>query len=165
MDVNVFGTTNKKLISLLEEATGYYAHQLMRPRTVRRLKIDIEILPYRKMPEQGAVLNEDSEKRYPSNFVVELRREHASDPDRTDIFKVLAHEMVHVKQYALNELANTWKTCSDTGSIKPEFMWRNSEWKADPHHHAYFDLPWEDEAYSLEETLYAGWLAHKNLLP
>ena len=158
MDVNIFGTTNKKLIQLLEEATGFYAHYLMKPRTVRRLKIDIEVTPYRKMEEQGAVLNEDTHKRYPSNFIVELRR---AKPEDTDMFKVLAHEMVHVKQYAKNELATNWKVCDQTGSLRPQYMWRNSEWVSDPEHHAYFDLPWEEEAYNLEVKMHSAWLAHK----
>lgn len=156
MDVTVFGTTNKKLTFFLEEAAGFYAYYLMKPRTVNRLKIDIELTPYRKMEEQGAVLNEDTHLRYPSNFVIELRRPGSDDPD---IFKVLAHEMVHVKQYAKNELATNWKKCSDTGTLRPQYMWRNAEWQTN--RQVYIDLPWEAEAYRLENEMYSAWLVHK----
>lgn len=160
MDVTIFGTTNKKLTAHLEEATGFYAYHLMKPRTVARLKIDIEIVPYRKMEEQGTVLNEDTHKRHPSNFIIELRR---SKPAEIDLFKVLAHEMVHVKQYVKNELATGWHPCATTQVLRPQYLWRNSEWAADTNHQSYFDLPWEEEAYRLEDELYHAWLNHKNL--
>jgi hypothetical protein len=63
----------------------------------------------------------------------------------------IAHELVHVKQYALNEMRDrvrgpTFKTW------KKEFV--------DEEKVHYFDLPWEIEANGREEGLYARYNEH-----
>lgn len=70
-----------------------------------------------------------------------------SDPveGEDDPIMVLAHEMVHVKQYCNGELVDHGKYCSWHGKKYEEFE-ANSE--------QYFFSPWEIEAYGMQVGLY-----------
>jgi hypothetical protein len=61
-----------------------------------------------------------------------------ADLKQERLFETLAHEMVHVKQYAKGQ----YKT------IRTKRFWMGSHVKAD-----YFDQPWEREAMSKEKLL------------
>jgi len=65
------------------------------------------------------------------------------------LLETIAHEMVHVKQYARRELHpvhNTW--CGKT--INPKKT-------------SYWDLPWEIEAHGRELGLFVRWAEQENL--
>ena len=59
-----------------------------------------------------------------------------------DMVQALCHEMVHVKQYARNEM--------NDGIVKGRAKWKNQFIKEDTN---YWDLPWEKEAYRMEKKL------------
>ena len=59
-----------------------------------------------------------------------------------DMVQALCHEMVHVKQYARNEM--------NDGIVKGRAKWKNKFIKEDTN---YWDLPWEKEAYRMEKKL------------
>lgn len=61
-----------------------------------------------------------------------------ADLKQERLFETLAHEMVHVKQYAKGQ----YKT------IRTKRFWMGSHVKAD-----YFDQPWEQEAMAKEKLL------------
>ena len=56
--------------------------------------------------------------------------------------QALCHEMVHVKQYARNEM--------NDGIVKGRARWKSKYIKMDTN---YWDLPWEKEAYRMEKKL------------
>lgn len=58
------------------------------------------------------------------------------------LLETIAHEMVHVKQYARKELRHNYKWCGKTYS--PEKV-------------SYWDLPWEIEAHGRELGLFVRW--------
>lgn len=68
-----------------------------------------------------------------------------------DLVTLVFHEMVHVKQYERNELR-------DFGVRK--------RWKGEDHigvfstTDEYMALPWEEEAYRLQEEMYKKWLKY-----
>lgn len=63
------------------------------------------------------------------------------------IYSVLAHEMVHLKQYVLGEMID----------LSPrECIWHGQHMKYGSDF--YWDSPWEIEAYGRQEGLYARWL-------
>ena len=65
------------------------------------------------------------------------------------LLETIAHEMVHVKQYARRELHpvhNTW--CGKTYNPKKVSYW---------------DLPWEIEAHGREVGLFVRWAEQENL--
>jgi hypothetical protein len=61
------------------------------------------------------------------------------------MLKSLAHEIVHVSQYARGELNETMT------------RWRGQKVNADQI--AYHEQPWEQQAMELEDTLYYSFLA------
>jgi len=65
------------------------------------------------------------------------------------MLETVAHEMVHVKQYARNEL-------SPYGSI-----WCGKTYN--PKKVSYWDLPWEIEAHGRETGLFVRWAEKENL--
>lgn len=150
MIVNVFGA-GKQRSADLEEAAQFFANLLMDPRMVRNLEIDVEVEP--GLDVMGECINEDDTKnsRY---FTIRLNRNHSDD-----IIKTLAHEMVHVKQYAKNELGKQLRV--SRGGLKITTQWQGNDWNPKRKEDAYFDAPWEIEAYGREVGLYAKWLQHK----
>lgn len=74
------------------------------------------------------------------------------DPDlsRKNQLQTLAHELVHVKQYAKGELS--WKEVNNRVKWNRELI---DESKTN-----YFDLPWEIEAFGREYGLYIRYVDH-----
>ena len=67
-------------------------------------------------------------------------RELDDEEFANECFKVLGHELVHVKQYLKGEL-------KDISALE-------QRWKGESHISIdYYDLPWEIEAYHLQEVL------------
>lgn len=65
--------------------------------------------------------------------------------DAEDPIAVLAHEMVHVKQYFKGELIDDGRQASWHGKLYQEF---------EPNSEEYFFSPWEVEAYGMQVGLY-----------
>ena len=59
-----------------------------------------------------------------------------------EMVQALCHEMVHVKQYARNEM--------NDGIVKGRARWKTKYINMDTN---YWDLPWEKEAYRMEKKL------------
>lgn len=59
--------------------------------------------------------------------------------------KTLLHELVHVKQYIMDEL----KDCYN-GNVK----WKKKIYEDSESYHSYINSPWEKQAYNISEKLY-----------
>jgi hypothetical protein len=151
MDISVFGTKNKKLIAELCEASEFFAHCLMDRRMVNNLELDIELDS--KLDVQGTAINEDGTRRS-RYFTIQLRNGRGDD-----LIQTLAHEMVHVKQHAKNELVKDYGTAR--GGYKLESVWMGKVWRPKSGEDLYFDSPWEVEAYGREVGLMHRWIKHK----
>ena len=153
MQITVEGF-NKKVTQELREAAEFFAYQLMDSRMVRNLTLDIE--KYRDLEDPGEVVNEDG--TYRSRwFTINIR---ASKEDE-DPVKTLAHEMVHVKQYAKRELRKS--ICVGKGlRQRRAVVWQGEPWLPKRNEDAYWDAPWEIEAYGREVGLYHKWVQHYN---
>ena len=124
----------------------------------KRLRDNIEINIHLKhhSNEGEAMLNEDTNRYRPRSFRVildhhRMKTNEITGEERTDmewfaeILKTLAHEIVHVKQYALGELK--WR---DAGLL---YKGVNHEAMSLME---YFELPYEIEAYGREKGLLYG---------
>ena len=103
----------------------------------RMRTLDISIL-FKKIPAEentiGTCLMQDNNR----TFEIEIQKGLSFD----EIVKTVCHEMVHVKQYARNEMTDSaWK-----GKLR----WRNRFIKKNT---SYSKLPWEREAYRKQKTL------------
>ena len=72
------------------------------------------------------------------NFEIEIETKLSFD----EMVKTICHEMVHVKQYARNEMTDN--------AFNGAYRWRDRYIKKDT---SYSKLPWEREAYRKQKTL------------
>lgn len=153
MIITVEGFT-KKQAQEIEEAVEFFAKQLMDPRMVRNLTIDVE--RHKKLDVMGECVNED-DTRNPRWFTINLRGAEGDD----DLVKTIAHEMVHVKQYAKNELSKQLRVSKGKG-FKMATKWQGEFWLPKTKEDEYWDAPWEIEAYGREVGLYHKWVEEYN---
>lgn len=149
MRLSVEGFTEKQTRELVH-ATQFFANLLMHRNMIRNLTIDIE--RERSLDVQGQVINEDDTKRS-RWFTISLRGARGDD----HLVKTLAHEMVHVKQYAKNELSKEL-VVSKGNRVKMCSVWRGEQWTPRRNEDEYWDSPWEIEAFGKEVGLYHRWV-------
>ena len=134
-----------QLRELLTTAAHFYADKLGLDKKLQD-KIELEIL-VRKSSDRGACYTNCSPKRVPTYFTIELNPD-----DDVSILQTLAHEMVHLKQFATGEL-RLMKRCS---------KWKNTTWKHKKDEmDDYYDSPWEIEAFGREEGLFLRFATEK----
>ena len=154
MQITVTGMGSKrKQKDQLIEAAQFFAEQLMDPRMVRNLSIDLEVR--NNMRVDGECVDEDG-IRNPRWFTIGLKYQE----DVEEMIKILGHEMVHVKQHAKNELQNGHVVAA-RGGLQIYSRWMGKIWKPKGKEDAYFDAPWEIEAYGREVGLYHKWVQYK----
>ena len=153
MQITVTGMGSKrKQKDQLIEAAQFFAEQLMDPRMVRNLSIDLEVR--NNMRVDGECVDEDG-IRNPRWFTIGLKYQE----DVEEMIKILGHEMVHVKQHAKNELQNGHVVAA-RGGLQIYSRWMGKIWKPKGKEDAYFDAPWEIEAYGREVGLFHKFCNH-----
>ena len=140
MIIHVKGS-NKAVRKLVEIAAWYYAEKLMGKRLINNLEININLKRnlYEKDKSEGTAIWEDESSR-PKEFTIELD----CDTKVRNILITLAHEMVHIKQWAKGEMYEY------AGLGKVRFM----KTKYDMNNLNYWDFPWEIEAYGKQLGLF-----------
>ena len=122
MQITVTGMGSKrKQKDQLIEAAQFFAEQLMDPRMVRNLSIDLEVR--NNMRVDGECVDEDG-IRNPRWFTIGLKYQE----DVEEMIKILGHEMVHVKQHAKNELQNGHVVAA-RGGLQIYSRWMGKIWK------------------------------------
>ena len=154
MQISVKGFGKRKTQELTE-AAEFFALQLMDPRMVRNLVIDIE--KDTTIEVMGECLNDDDRSRDPRWFTITLR----GHKDDEDVVQTLSHEMVHVKQYAKNELGAERSMVAKGKSLHLATKWKGEWWTPSKKEDPYFDAPWEIEAYGREVGLWYKWCNRK----
>jgi ABC-type uncharacterized transport system substrate-binding protein len=135
---------------VLRSALQWYARDLM-PQLTTKISIELNIVANLVRDEQmdaAVTWLEDPVK--PRQFVMEVDAD--LDLDRT--LEMLAHEMVHVKQFAFGELIDnpSGKTVKWQGK---RVSVRDDD--------GYWTLPWEIEAYGRQPGLFARFCRHKGI--
>jgi hypothetical protein len=150
--ITITGMVGKrKEKAVLKEAANFFAMQLMDPRMVRNIMIDIEVRDH--MDVDGECVDEDG-FRNPRWFTIGLKRQ-----DINSMVKTLGHEMVHVKQHAKNEL-QSGILVPTRGGFRMTSRWKGEIWKPKAKEHRYFDAPWEIEAFGREVGLFHKFIDH-----
>lgn len=134
----------------LEKAARFFASQLLHAKTVKSLEIDIEVM--KKLEVEGECVCED-ETRNPRRFAINLRKQ-----DMFEMIRTLGHEMVHVKQYAKNELAKKMNMARGSRGNRLASKWNGEFWYPKGKEDPYWDAPWEIEAYGREVGLHHKWV-------
>ena len=121
-------TGGKKYQRDIAEKVVYQMIDAMMPR-MKTLEIEVKI---RKISGDaiGYCMQEDTNRM----FTIDI----ANNLSLKDFITTVCHEMVHVKQYARNEMSVYGR------------KWKKKKVSIDT---AYFDLPWEKEAYRMQDKL------------
>lgn len=144
MEIRFEGCGTPEMIQHLTQAANLFGKELLPPKLQRFVEVDIIIRS--NMREHGICTPiEWNTLNKPRVFEVELRKKKSIK----SMISTLAHEMVHVKQYAICEM-NEYDT-----------MWRGK--KINTRKLDYYNLPWEEEAYSREKDLLNLYKKHYQL--
>lgn len=161
MNISFINVTNEQTRKLLSQAAWFYASKLMDESVYKQIHLDIHI--NKNFEDMGQCLHEDDfNQKYPRFFKIEIR----DGEDDNHILHTLAHEMVHLKQYALGELDISMSIASMASVMllgsKIEPKWKGKKFVLKPYEDDYYDLPWEIEAFGRQQSLYERFLNWKD---
>jgi hypothetical protein len=145
MDVTIYGKPSKCQRKIIRKAAHYYASCLLSNRLSSHVYVTVKFKKNLFKKEDFYGVCDALDLNRPRDFDIEI------DADLTfkQTLSVLAHELVHVKQYATGQLRdyNTSKKIKWKGDIHiNEYGYHNIDT-------SYWNAPWEKEAYRLEKTL------------
>lgn len=142
MFLYVHGSTKKKR-EIAESIAVFSANKLMSTRLANSLEIDILLIPDlgKKAGVYGDCIWEDQPYR-PKEFTIRVD----SKMSLRNIAETVAHEMVHVKQWAKGELHEMQKVAKT--KFNGTLFSKDTE---------YWDRPWEIEAHGREKGLFITW--------
>ena len=128
-----------------------YCCKMLMPK-IRTLDIEIKIKSFGKDDTYGYAMPLDDHSN-PRCFELEINK----NARLRRLLETVAHEMVHVKQYARGEL---FESIGKHGKHR----WQG-EWLSDRSKHVteYWDQPWEIEAHGRECGLFVRWAQENNL--
>jgi len=136
MIVSVIGAKNRNLTKLLKLATNHYARVLLSYQILPYVHVKIIVKPNLDYDFLATCSYLGSGNK-PREFEIELKHSN------TEIMiESLAHEMVHLKQFAKGELKER------TIKRKRITLWNNK-----PVYRSYWNQPWEKEAFNLQYLL------------
>lgn len=134
----------------IRSALKFYSTILLGPRLTENIELDVEFDPtLHERASEYAFMNPEDDGRSPRWFTITVDANMEFDT----LLKTLAHEMVHVKQYARNELRHVAK---GGGRLHKWFNETIDDEKVN-----YWDLPWEIEAFGREQGLFVRYIESK----
>jgi hypothetical protein len=153
--ISISGCKDRKFANSLKKLTVFVLNYFLSKRMVDVLEIDISISEYLEDSNNQATCIWEDEKYRPREFSIHLATKKRPDKitgeikDCTEIemFEMLAHELVHVKQWAKNEKYDYEK--DNTVRFKGKIY--------DTDKLSYWEYPWELEAYSYELPIVQLW--------
>ncbi len=138
---------------IFEEATRFYAKEIMGSRLANLLTIKVHIrnsnCQKRGANVGGYVGMDPTGSKRQRTFRIVLNGKH----DLATNMELLSHEMIHVKQKAKDEAQWRYNFKTDTLMVR----WKNNP----PVRHdeiPYRERPWEVEAYSLQKRYFQAYL-------
>ena len=138
MNIDIKGKTKAMCKAEIKFATAFFAQYIMGTRLAKNLDIEIRFEDQGKLGE-GYCAPVDAERR-PRMFEIGIKPKM----QRHKMLQCLAHEMVHVKQYARGELSAELITAK----------WQGKTYKLTNSFEDYLNWPWEVEAYGRDRALY-----------
>ena len=133
----------KSTRKLVESASWYYAEKLMSKRLVNTLYIKINLTKnmYKKEGAEGfCIWDEWESKSTPRSYTIDLD----SSVSLRSLLINLAHEFVHVKQWAKNEMYE-YSEPNKVRFMKKVYDMEDMD---------YYDYPWEIEAFGRQLGLF-----------
>lgn len=137
MKIDIKGKASHMCKAELKFATAFFANYLMGEKLAKNLDIEIRLEDQGR--NEGGCNPVDASRR-PRSFEIGIRH----TMQRYKMLQCLAHEMVHVKQYARGELSSELITAK----------WQGKTFKLTNSMEDYLNWPWEVEAYGRDRSLY-----------
>lgn len=138
MQIRTKGIPDNVSRSLCKESLRFYANELLGKRLAKNIKV---FLVFEQLPTIiNALCQWEDDNHKCRSFVIILNKKLNK---KTTLIS-LAHEMVHVKQYARGELKDYLRN----NNVK----WKNKVFCLDKVE--YWSCPWEKEAYKNDKLLY-----------
>lgn len=151
MQIEVTGHRSRKFKELISEAAEFYCSKLLSKRMLNSLYVEIQLKKKLHDDEDyQAFCDYQGKSDGIREFTVELKKGMSI----RDTLTYLAHECVHVKQFATGEMKNGAVYAVTT-------RWKGKE--INDNAIDYWDLPWEIEAYGREKGLYSRFVVTKKL--
>jgi hypothetical protein len=148
--IKIQGKHKQVHAKVMRSALQWYARDLM-PQLTTKIRLELTIVDNLVRDEQmDAAVTWLEEPVKPRKFVMEVD----GDLNLERTLEMLAHEMVHVKQFATGELVDnpSGKTVKWQGK---RVSVRDDD--------GYWTLPWEIEAYGRQPGLFARFCRHKGI--
>lgn len=150
MRIKITGRSRKVHSKVVRSALQWYARDLM-PRLSTKIDLELHIQDNLVRDEHmDAAVTWLEEPVRPRKFIMEV--DAGLGLER--MLEMLAHEMVHVKQFATGELVD------NPGSKTVKWLGKRVSLRDDD---GYWTLPWEIEAYGRQPGLYARFCRHKGI--
>ena len=146
MLIQTVGKPNHISLKMAKEATRFYAEYLM-PKLYDKVFVTLEFKKFQRGNNDYAYCDAVDENERKRDFIITLD----ARLNKKETLLALAHEMVHVKQYAKGELKDLFR---------PTRMVR---WQGERFLHEeldYWEQPWEIEAYGREKGLYIKYMTY-----
>jgi len=140
MQIDIVGGTSRQK-ELIKDMLEYSGKHLLSSRMYNRISIYVTI---NKIKDKNGDCCFSDDNRRPREFSISLNRELR----QRDLLETVAHEMVHIKQWATSQLIDY---ISDTNKVKYDGKIYYKD------RIEYWDYPWEIEAYGREVGIFIRW--------
>lgn len=130
----------------------FSAYKLMTKRLADSLTVNINLKNHLRAKEgvYGDVDYEDLEARRPKEFIIRTDSSMIMRP----LLTTIAHEMVHVKQFARDEMREVRKNGTQVNRYNGKYFSIDQN---------YWEQPWEIEAHGWERSLFELWAEAEGL--
>jgi len=142
MFIKIVGKPKKDLSNyIVKKAARFYGEYLLGKKLANNIDLTIEFISFDRGSNEYAFCDWTDDNHKARDFLITID----SKLPKKEILLALAHEMVHLKQYAKGELKDIFR---------PARMVKWLGEKYDSDNMDYWEQPWEIEAYGREKGLF-----------
>lgn len=124
----------------VRHAIQVFASYLLPEKIVKKLDVCVLVKSGLDEDDCGQIQTRAFGKKNQRSFIITVN----ADQDVSEAMITLAHEMVHLKQMALNEFVQQSETCC---------RWNGVFFSVDDERAVHYELPWEVEAHGREQEV------------
>ena len=149
LKIEVTGTPSKVDVELCKKAIQFYGQKLLSEKINDNIYLNLEFESFKTGACEYAFCTWEITNHNPRDFTITVKR----NLSEKQMLLAIAHEMVHLKQYATGELKDYIKS-------NKKCRWMGKIFDTDAIE--YWDHPWEIDAYGREQGLYFRFIESLN---
>lgn len=147
MLIHISGKPSKISENLVREAAVFYSEILLKETLRKKIELTIEFEEFDKRNSDYAYCDWMDDNHRAREFLITIDE----NLSKKETLYALAHEMVHLKQYAKGELKDIFRPVRMVKWMGQNIVAEEID---------YWEQPWEWEAYCKERFLYYKFSAH-----